>query len=741
MRDLEKFFLWIIKIGLWVIPFLPLYVSSSMLFPFITGKNFTFRIIVEIIFALWAALAIYRPEYRPRLTPLFKAVTVFVAIVFLADLLGPNPYRSFFSNYERMEGFMMISHLYLYFVILTGVFKTKKDWMVFFHATLAASIAVSYVALTQKFGYRISLQGGSRVDSTIGNPAYLAAYLMFHVWLLFILMHEFWRVRWSRFAYAAILLFELVIIYFTATRGAILALLIGFVLFLAALLFLWPRIFPAGLRWRKWAAICLILGITIPALFWAFRETDFISTNSTLARLTSISLTEKTVQSRVDIWKMSFRAFLERPILGWGQENYYLVFQKYFDPGLHSQEPWFDRSHNIIFDWLIHAGVLGLAGYLSILGAALWMIYRSVALKRIPTLPALALAMLFVSNFLQDLFVFDNLNSYILFFAFLAFVQLFYPAASDALPKIGRTKNNLSAVPVWALVLLFLGGAGAWGYFFDLKPIRQSKELIRALTASQSRPMDEITSAFQKSLSYNSFGTSEAREQMSNFARGALDSDRFSEEEKKRFAKLTVEELRKETGREAKDVKHLLFLASVLTRALKFDSAYAAEAENVLNDALRLSPGKQIVYFEAAQLYLSIGNSNKAIELLKQAWDLDHGYAGAAANLWAIATLAKRQDIISAVRKEVRIDQLEGDFLYRIAVASQGAENFPQALEIYSELVKRSPGNSNYLATHAALLALFGRKDEARASAEAALRIDPGLEGEVREFLRRLDER
>ena len=49
----ERIFLWIVRIGLFAIPLLPLYVSSSMLFPFITGKNFAFRIIVEIAFIFW----------------------------------------------------------------------------------------------------------------------------------------------------------------------------------------------------------------------------------------------------------------------------------------------------------------------------------------------------------------------------------------------------------------------------------------------------------------------------------------------------------------------------------------------------------------------------------------------------------------------------------------------------------------------------------------------------------------
>ncbi len=42
--------------GLAFIAFIPLYVSGSLFFPFITGKAFVFRILVEIIFALWLVL-------------------------------------------------------------------------------------------------------------------------------------------------------------------------------------------------------------------------------------------------------------------------------------------------------------------------------------------------------------------------------------------------------------------------------------------------------------------------------------------------------------------------------------------------------------------------------------------------------------------------------------------------------------------------------------------------------------
>ncbi len=55
MKDLAKMFVYG---GILLIPAIVLIISNSLFFPFITGKNFTFRIIVEIIFAGWIILAL-----------------------------------------------------------------------------------------------------------------------------------------------------------------------------------------------------------------------------------------------------------------------------------------------------------------------------------------------------------------------------------------------------------------------------------------------------------------------------------------------------------------------------------------------------------------------------------------------------------------------------------------------------------------------------------------------------------
>src|SRR3989344_3553367 len=86
---------------------------------------------------------------------------------------------------------------------------------------------------------------------------------------------------------------------------------------------------------------------------------NFVKNSPVLSRFASINVEETTTKSRFMIWNMAMQGLKERPILGWGQESFNYVFNKYYDPGMYGQEQWFDRTHNIIFDWLIAGGILG----------------------------------------------------------------------------------------------------------------------------------------------------------------------------------------------------------------------------------------------------------------------------------------------------------------------------------------------------------------------------------------------
>ncbi len=409
-----------IKMLFYIVPFLPLYISNSMLFPYITGRNFVFRMIVEAAAVLWAGLIVLDRDYRPVLSRIMQAVIVFITVVFAADLFGASFYRSFWSNYERMEGFLMIAHMAAFFVITATVFR-GREWKIFSHLVLLGSVGVSLYGLLQQLGYVLSLQGGNRVEGTIGNPTYLAAYLMLAITVALVLF-AITEKRWLRYLYAAGALFELLIIYFSATRGAVIAIIGGLAVFAAV--FLWLSRANAGHKTaRKIALGTLIVALVVPLFFWSIRTTEFVTSRPALKRLTSISLTSQTIESRMLIWRMALKGIRERPILGWGQENFNLIFNKYYHPRLWQQEPWFDHSHNVVLDWLSHAGILGLVSYLSLFAALFYALVRLYVRSRISLLTFSIATAGALAYFVQNLFVFDNFNTYFIFFGALAFMH------------------------------------------------------------------------------------------------------------------------------------------------------------------------------------------------------------------------------------------------------------------------------------------------------------------------------
>src|SRR5438105_4107533 len=102
---MKKVAYWVAVVALFIIPFLSLYVSSGY-FPFITGKNFAFRALVEIAVGGWVILALADRKYRPHFSWPVLSYKLLVLWMIVADLLAVNVHKAFWSNFERMDGWV-----------------------------------------------------------------------------------------------------------------------------------------------------------------------------------------------------------------------------------------------------------------------------------------------------------------------------------------------------------------------------------------------------------------------------------------------------------------------------------------------------------------------------------------------------------------------------------------------------------------------------------------------------------
>jgi len=178
----EKSLLNIIKGFVLVSLFSPLVVFDYSYFPFIVPKTLFFQVIVEVALFFYLILVFSKKSYAPKLDMMTRAVLLFFGITILAALFGENTFRSFFGVFERMLGVFNLAHFVVLFLILRAVFRTKKDWVLLFRTFLIAGSLVGLYGLGQKLGLSFLYNTGTnRIDATIGNAAFFAAYMMFNV--------------------------------------------------------------------------------------------------------------------------------------------------------------------------------------------------------------------------------------------------------------------------------------------------------------------------------------------------------------------------------------------------------------------------------------------------------------------------------------------------------------------------------------------------------------------------------
>jgi O-antigen ligase len=609
---------WVALGALFLIPLAPLLVANSFFFPFITGKAFFFRILVEIAVTAWVVLAVLDKEYRPRFSWIGAAVVGFVIWMFIADAFALNAAKAFWSNFERMEGWVLLIHLLGFFFAAGAVLRVERKWRAWFLTSLAVSLIISGYALLQLGGSLAIHQGSVRIDATLGNSAYLAIYFFFNVFIaLWLALTE--KYSWLKWSLIVLALLEAILIFFTETRGTIIGLIIAAAL--AALL----TAVTAGKRARQAAALALALILILAGSFYLARNSSLVQNNHVLQRIASISLNDG--QTRFTIWHMAFQGVLERPIVGWGQEGFNYIFNKYYDPSMYHQEQWFDRAHNAFIDWLTAGGVPAFLLYLSLFGTALVLLWKSSELSR-PERIALTAAL--VGYAVHNLFVFDNLYSYIYFFAILALIdsQVARPFERfQNAPVLTAGEGMTYALPVATIV------AGMLIWFVNVPEMQVATKLITALTSSAAGSNANFA-AFQDLAAHPSFAAQEIREQLVSFAASLAQSSSATNTEKQQALLLAVSEMQKQIAAYPLDAREHLELSYVYRAAgdgadaLKEIQAAATEwdlgdtkaAQTDFNTAYTLGAQFPDLAVYAAAGDIAVGDQSTADQVLLHAY-------------------------------------------------------------------------------------------------------------------------
>ena len=489
--------LWTVRVGIMLVMAMPFIISNDTLFPFIVGKAIYARSVIEVTFGVWLLLIFFYPRYRPRRSLIVAALGIWLLVSLIAGLVGVSAVRSLWSTYERMQGIVDLAHWFAFIAMTGAVFRSLSDWRLLFTVNLIVCMIVSFLGINQHYGIfdmtGFGIQSADRIESTLGNATYVGAYTMVNALIaLSMIIHSLGRspetgraseqaprsrtarrrgrrreqqagptgaafnyLPWLQSVWVLSVMLNLWALWLTGTRGAVVGLGAAMIVFSIGYA-VWGRIRIA--RTVSFGLIAIaVVGI---ALFGVVRTTSVldpvVESNTMLARISSIGLGDASISGRVAGAKAGVLAFVEKPILGWGPENFLIAWGKHVDAEAAERDR-FDQAHNKLVEELTTKGTLGFVSYMIVWAAMAWAMFISIKRRRDNSqLAVLILAATMLAYFVQNLFLFDTpvtLMQFSLLAAF-AVAQEYWVSERDekrAQPWISeRLSGKLSLRPVSA---------------------------------------------------------------------------------------------------------------------------------------------------------------------------------------------------------------------------------------------------------------------------------------------------
>lgn len=241
------------------------------------------------------------------------------------------------SNYLRgsLEEICKLACCLIFFLMTGSYLATHLKLLI--HTFIFTTLIVILISLTHFF-IHLPESLNVRLYYPLGNPNILAGFLVITIPLI---IRTVGIVR-CRFLLVILLLVSFITLYLTHSRGGIL----GVVVAILVLFFINISSIRQSNKIIFTLILCLVIGIVL-VMIYLFTFLWFHA-----------------LFSRVEIWKFSFKMFLDNPILGIGLGSYPNV---YF--GYKGTSTWHLHSHNIFIQCACELGIIGLVSFVWLLVA------------------------------------------------------------------------------------------------------------------------------------------------------------------------------------------------------------------------------------------------------------------------------------------------------------------------------------------------------------------------------------
>ena len=469
--------------------------SSDFYFPYIVSKVFPFRFFIELGFIAWLIDIYFRRTLRFRFSePIVIAMSVFAVALSASTLFGVDPLFSFWSNFERSEGLFSFLHYFVFFFLVVDTFSLD-DYYRFIKFALLLSPLIAYYKISDFLDFKTYSFG--RAWGVFGNPSYLAAFLIFifGFGLLLILknreimQHTKDHLLWLENAlWMVILLVDIPAFVLTQTRAAYIGLVVGIVVFF---LFLARK----GIGSQKRIAYSVLVFLSV--LFVVFGIFVFKTKPSFVTGL----LNPSSIIFRVAVWGSAWSGFLDKPLFGYGMENFSVAFNRHYNPIHSGGEVWFDHAHDVLLELLATTGIIGFLAYLSIF-IVFFRVYFLFFVERRPPVEVGLFLAIPTAYFIQNLALFDTLSSYVCFFFFLGYARMVF---LKEIKKEGELMYFRFHPVILTSIIMFFIILTSFGVYGNVMAYERNTELLNTYKVSRQTTIDLGVQSYKKLLDMSGY--------------------------------------------------------------------------------------------------------------------------------------------------------------------------------------------------------------------------------------------
>ncbi len=680
--------------GCVVILFLPLLITPFTMYPMHYGRTMIFEIIAELLFLAVLGYLWFGKNNPPKSPPipteaseqgrrgrvrwnlLDAAILVFLAIQFIAAIFGVDFQMSFFGNMGRVQGVFTWFHFVLWYFLLRFLFtriyaddNADKRGFLFLKIAGVASFLVALSALLAPIipYLRVQVGGWGRISGTIGNSIFFASYLILSIFLNLYLVFKTTlgsrtpsgsptpgggKKKYERYFWIFVVLLQIFALIQSGTRGAILGFGAGIVFFLILNLFK-----TKSRKARLSLVVCLLFLFLISSSLVYSGLTGAKIGLATIDRLTELVSFKGTGATRLMAWDIAWQAFLEKPILGWGPENFKFVFHRHYNPEYLTYgfaETVWDKPHNLILEFASMSGALGVLSYLGIFAAAfyfLWKDFGNPLASRSQTFFSIILTAGLIAYFIQNLFIFETSNSLIVFFLVLALISSCHSDPDDKSGEESHGSPDLSGRPArvvasllprdssspdrgrspWNdkggeylglkvfgfILLVLLVCVSLWNY--HIKPLRASYFLAKADDGFQKNDFSLWLAPVLKSFEIKYLQEHEALEIITRDLVGWDTKYKVSDSEMALILPILAERLESQTKIRSGHFVYYIWLGQTYTIMCdRIDIKYCQNAEESFNKAIEIAPARQDAKLLLAKVKLLQEDFEAAVKINRE---------------------------------------------------------------------------------------------------------------------------